>query len=129
MKNNGGVVGRINVIDMLVSGGLGTGQYVVQHGINGVFDVTRGQQASVMKVHARSQVEDISQPIGDLIALGQHGLQVKVLVAAKERVKDQHVNALGLRVNAGTRIEVCRAALDDHHQGARVGTSRTSGEQ
>jgi len=78
-------------------------------------------------------VEDVGQGVGHLPALGQAGLQLEVLVAGEQAVKEQLIDALRLGVGADPRIEVRRAALDDHDQCVGVGApgagDQETGEQ
>ena len=66
-------------------------------------------------------MKDVGERIGSLPSLGEHGLDVEVMIACQQRVEEQFVNALRLCIDTNPRIEVQRAALDDHHQGVRVG--------
>ncbi len=129
MKNNSGIIGGFDALYMFVSRGLGAGQDVVQQGVNGVLHVARGQRTSIVEAHALPQMEDIGQRIGNLPALGQHRLQIEVLIAAEKRIEDQHINALGLRVQPHARIEIRWAALDDHDQGVGVGAARATSQK
>src|SRR3954466_5899449 len=46
-----------------------------------------------------------------------------------QRVEDQRINALRLRVDANSRIEIHRAALDDHDQRVGIGLARAGSQQ
>ena len=72
-------------------------------------------------------MEDIGDRVGLVPACGKPGLELVVLVSAYERVEDEHVDALRLRVDADPRIEACRAGLDEHDGGIRVGFAAASG--
>jgi hypothetical protein len=65
------------------------------------------------------QMENVGQRIGNLPTLCQTGLNVEMLVASQQGVEDKFVNALRLAIDPNSRIEVRRAALDNHYQ--RVG--------
>ena len=73
------------------------------------------------------QVKDVGLRIGNLPAIGQPWLQLKVLIAANQRVEEQVVNALGLRIDSNPRIEIGGAALDDHYQRVGDGLARAGG--
>src|SRR6185369_316767 len=76
-------------------------------------------------------MEDISQRIGNLPFLCQHGLQVEVLISAQQRIEQQLANTLRLRVNPNPWIEVRRTALDDHDGsvGIRLVSTSVQGEE
>jgi hypothetical protein len=66
------------------------------------------------------KMEYVRERIRNVPPLSQPGLNIEVLVAGKEIIKKQTVNALRLGVQAHSRIEIRRATLDDHGQGASV---------
>src|SRR5579863_265756 len=64
--------------------------------------------------------------------LGQSGSNVEVVAFGEEVIKDQVVNLFGLRIDAHSWIEICRAGFNDHHQrvGVRLaGTGKKREEQ
>ena len=62
--------------------------------------------------------------VAEDLRLLERGLHVEVLVAIKEIVEDQRIDALGLAVESNPRIEVGRTALDDHDESVGVGRPR-----
>src|SRR5207248_6209108 len=58
--------------------------------------------------------------------LRQPGTQLEVLIAADERIEQQRVNALRLRVDSDSGVEIRGAALDDHHQRMGIGGLRAA---
>jgi hypothetical protein len=71
------------------------------------------------------QVEYVGKGIGNFPSLSEAWRYVEVFVASEQIVEYQVTDAFGLRVESDTRIEVARAALDDHDQSIRVGARRT----
>src|SRR5690348_15568002 len=69
-----------------------------------------------MKSYSAPQVKHVCLRIGNVPPLRQPGLQVEMLVAVNQRVEKEFVNALRVRVDTDSRVEVGWAALDDHHQ-------------
>ena len=67
------------------------------------------------------QVENISEAIRNLPALGQRRFHIEVVIAVEKIVEDERVDALGLGVETYARIEVGGAALDDHDESVGVG--------
>ena len=121
VEDDGVVVGRLDVIDEAVDRRLGAADFALQQGIESPFHVASGQRASVVKLHPVMQMKNVGQRIGNVPAFGQAGRDVQVGVAGEQVVEDEVVNALGLRVEANARIEVRRAALDDHDQSIGIG--------
>jgi hypothetical protein len=72
-----------------------------------------------MKLHTLMQMESVSERIGGLPTFGQTWRDVQVRIAGEQVIEDKVVNTLRLRIQTNPRIEIRRAALDDHHQ--RVG--------
>ncbi len=128
MEDDGVVIGGVDAVDRSVGAGLRAAQFATDERVEGPLHVARGQRLAVVKPNAMMQMEDVGLRIGNLPTFGQPRLQVEVLVAADERIEEQFVNALRLRVNPDTRIEIGGAALDDHHQRVGVGLMRAAGE-
>ena len=74
-------------------------------------------------------MEDVSERVRDLPALGEAGLQIEMLVTLEERIEEQHVNALGKAIGTNAGIEVGRAALDDHDQGVAIRAMGAGGRE
>src|SRR5262244_795713 len=74
---------------------------------------------AVVETDIAAQVEDVGARIGNFPALGYPRTDDEMLITPHQRVEDQLVNELRLRVRTDTRIEVGGAELNDHHQ--RVG--------
>ena len=75
------------------------------------------------------QVKDVGQRIQNLPALGQPGLNIEVLVTRQQRVEEEFVDALRLPVDSDARVEIGRAAFDDHHQRVGIGRWRAGEER
>src|SRR5260370_28776677 len=84
---------------------------------------------SIMKTHERAQVKDVGLRVGNLPTLGQHGLQIEVLITTEEGVIEQHTNALRLRVQPYARVEVGWAVLDNHYQRVGIRLAMAAGQQ
>ena len=67
-------------------------------------------------------VEYVGQRIGNLPALRERWRHVQMLIAIKEIIEHQRVDALGPPVDPNSRIKIGGAALDNHHQRVRVGS-------
>jgi hypothetical protein len=74
------------------------------------------------------QVKDVGERVRVVPALGQPGLQLVVLIFFDQRIEDEHVNALGLRIHTHARIEAGGAGFDEHDGGIRIGLAAASGE-
>src|SRR4051812_11654243 len=74
-------------------------------------------------------MENVSQRIVILPSLGEAWEHVEVIVATQQRVEDQFVDALRLRIRTDARIEVRRTALDHHDHRVRIGSVRASSNE
>ena len=68
-------------------------------------------------------MEDVRLRIGNFPPLGEPRLELEVLVAAHERVEQQLVDALGLRIDADARVKVRGAAFDEDDDRVGIGLS------
>ena len=110
------------MIDETIGGGLGAANFALEQGIERPLHIARGERAAIVKRHAAMEVEDVGQRIGNLPALGQPGLHVEMLIASEQRVEEKLVNALRLRVDPNSRIEIRRTALNNHDQRVGIGS-------
>ncbi len=129
MEDNGKVVGCVDMIDRGEGAGLRSAKLAVEQGIEGPFHIACGQRLSVVEANTVVQVKDVGLRIGSFPAIRQPGLQLKVFVAANQRVEEHLIDALGLRVDANPWVEVGGAALDDHYQGVGIWLARAGGEE
>ena len=74
-------------------------------------------------------MENVRLRIGYVPTRREGGLKVKVLVAFDEGIEDEIADALGLSVDADTRIKVVGTALDDHDQRVGVRLARTGAQR
>jgi hypothetical protein len=81
-----------------------------------------------MELHTDTQMENISERVGNFPALGKLWLKLEVFVSVDQRVKDQFVQAFGLRIGSNSRIEIRRTVLDQHHDRVRIGAAGTGRE-
>ena len=129
MKDDGVIVGRIDTADLRVGACFGAANFAAEQGVEGPLDVARGQRLSVVKANAVMQMKNVGLRIGNFPAVGQPGLQVKVIVAADQRIEEQIVDAFRLRVHADARIEIGGTALDDHDQRVGIGFAGAGSEE
>ena len=122
MKDNGEIVGGVDAIDVTIRGGFRAAKLALEQGIERPLDIERSERTSIVELNARMQVEDVSERIGNLPALRQSRLDVEMVVARQQRVEEKFVNALGLPVDAHSRVQIRGAALNNHDQ--RVGVGR-----
>jgi len=121
MEDDCGGIGRINGGDILIGRAPGAADGAVEHGVDAPLDIAGGEQAPIVKTNPTSQMKDVGEWVGNLPALRQAGLQVEMRIAPEEGIEEQHVDAFGLAIGSNARVEIGRAALDDHDQGARIG--------
>src|SRR5437763_6756926 len=121
MKSDRVVVGRFDAIDESVRRCAGTANLSLQQGIEGPLHIPRSERAAIVELHSTVKVKDVSQRIGNVPAFGERRLDVQVLVTIEQVVEQQGIDTLRLRVYPNSRIEIGRAALDDHDQGVAVG--------
>lgn len=73
-------------------------------------DVLGAKLLAVVEGDTLAQLDGVGQAvIGDLIALGQHGLGLVVAIEAKERLDDVADDVHGHKRRRGVRIETVRA--------------------
>jgi len=118
-KDNGEIVGDLEVIHVTVGGGASGADLALKHRVEGPLDVARGQRPAVVERHAAAEVENVGLRVRDFPAFGERRSDVEMFITIQQIVKDECVDALRLRVDADSGIEICRTALDDHHE--RVG--------
>jgi len=106
MKDNGGIVGGVDAIDVTIRGGFRAAKLALEQGIERPLDIERSERTSIVELNARMQVEDVSERIGNLPALRQSRLDVEMVVARQQRVEEKFVNALGLPVDAHSRVQI-----------------------
>src|SRR5207245_10361459 len=78
--------------------------------------IARGEWMAIMELDPVMQMKNISLGIRYFPSLRESRRDAQVLVAGKQIIKEEVVDALGIRIQSHPRIEVRRAALDDHHQ-------------
>jgi hypothetical protein len=71
-------------------------------------------------------MENIGKGVGNLPALGEVGLNVQMVVAGEQVVKDETIDPLRICIQPHSRIKVGGTALNHHHQGRRIRLRRTS---
>lgn len=76
---------------------------------------------AIVKVNVAAQMEDIRERIGNLPTLGYPGMQYEMFVFANERIEKKLVDAFRKCVGADSRVQICRAAFDQHHDCVRIG--------
>jgi hypothetical protein len=77
-----------------------------------------------MEFDSMMEVKNIGERIGNFPALGQRGPDVEVLVTIEKVIKDEAIDALGVRVKADAGIEIRRTAFDDHDERVGIGVAR-----
>jgi hypothetical protein len=60
-------------------------------------------------------MKNVSPRIGNLPTLGEARLDAQVLVSGEQVIKNEVINALGIRVESDPWIEVGRVVFNDHH--------------
>ena len=81
-----------------------------------------------MKLHAVMQMKNIGERIGNFPALGEPGRDIEIIAAREQIIEDQIVDALRLRIDSDSRVEIRGARFDHHHQRVGIGLVR-AGEQ
>ena len=59
MKDDGEVIGRVDVIDEAIDRCFGAAHLALKERIEGPLHVARGERVSIMKLHAAMQVKDV----------------------------------------------------------------------
>jgi hypothetical protein len=62
------------------------------------------------------KVKNISLGIGNFPTVSQPRLQIEMVIPTDERIKEQVVDPLRLRIDPDPGVKVRRTALDDHDQ-------------
>src|ERR1700675_3375249 len=121
MKDCGEIIRRVDAIDETIRRRLGAANLSFEQGIEGPFDIARGERPAIMKSYPAMQMEDVRQSIGNLPAFGEPRLDVQMVVTREQGIEKKLAYALGLRIDSDARIEICRTALDNHDQRVRAG--------
>ena len=129
MKNDGVVVGRVDVVDGGVGACFGAAEFAAEERIERPLDVARSQELPVVEVNSMMQMKNIGLRIGYFPTVSQPRLQVEVVVPADQRIEEQFVDSLRLRINSDPRIKIRRTALNDHDQRVGIGFVRATGEE
>ena len=124
MKDDGVVIGRIDVIDEAVDGGFGGADFTLK-GIESPLHIARGERATVVELYAMVQVKNVGEGIGNFPTFGKAGSDIEIFAAGEEVVEDEIVDALGLGVDSDAGIEICGAGLDQHDQRVGIGLMGT----
>jgi len=122
MKDHGELVGRLDVIDEAVRRRFRTANLPLEQGVECPLHVAGSKRPSIVKSYAAMQMENVGQGIRNLPTLGQSGLNIQMLVARQQRVEEEFTNALRLRINPDSRIEIRGTAFNDHHESVRIGS-------
>ena len=116
LQVDGGLGQRAGDLVVARGGEGGTGQQARGAVVDGEPAVHRGHDVlgakllAVVEGDALAQLDGVGQAVvGDLIALGQHGLGLVVAIEAKERLDDVADDVHGHKRRRGVRIETVRA--------------------
>ena len=120
MKYDRYIVWRVDVIHKVVSRRFGAANLALQQRIKSPLHIAGSQRPPVVKLHTRTQMKNIGTRIGYVPAHCQLRLYVQVLIARQQIIKQQTVDALRLRIQPNSRIQIRRAALDNHDQRVRI---------
>jgi len=129
MKNQSVVVGRVNVFNGCVGTCFSAAQFTAKERIERPLDVARSQELPVVEVDPMMQMENIGLLIGHFPTVSQPRLEVEVVVPSDQRIEEQFVDSLRLRIHADPRVKIRRTALNDHHQRVGIGFAGTAGVQ
>jgi len=99
----------------VIAGGTGAANLTLKQRVKRPLHVAGREGVAIVKPYTLSDMEDVGKGIRDLPAFRQRWLHVQMLVAIKEIIEDQRVDTFGPRVDPHTRVEIGRAALNNHH--------------
>jgi hypothetical protein len=125
MEYDGEIVWRFDAIHGTIGSRLGAANLALKQGIESPLYIPRSQRPTIVESYAMMQVKNISERIRHLPAFRQARLNIQVLIASKQRIKEKLADALRLRVETHSRVEIRGAALDDHDQRLGIGGVRT----
>src|ERR1700729_4375106 len=124
MKSHGELVGSIDVVHESIRRGLCAAKFALKQGIERPLHITRCKWPSVVKHDPTMQMKYVCKRVRNLPPLCQPWLNIEVFVAGQQRVEDKLVNPLGLPINTHSRVKICRAAFNNHHQQIRIRSLR-----
>src|SRR5229473_5963554 len=100
MDDHRGIVRRVNAGDQFEGAAPRGSDRAVAQGVERPLDVARGQVAAVVKTYSLAQMENPGQRIGLLPFLRYARLDIEMIVLGDQRIENQFIDALRLRVDA-----------------------------
>src|SRR5579871_398110 len=116
MKDNGFVIASFNVIDKAIGCAFRTANFALQQRVECPLHIARSESLAIMKFNTLAKMKNIRERVWCFTVLGKTWLNIQMIVASEQSVKDKFINSLGLRVESHTRVKVRRAAFNHHDQ-------------
>src|ERR1017187_10036793 len=129
MKNHGVVVRCVDAVDGRVGTCFSAADFIAEERVERPLDVARSQGLPIVEADSMMQMKNIGLRIRYFPTISQPRLQVEVIVPADQRIEEQFVDSLRLRIHPDPGVKIRGAALNDHHQRVVVGLARTTGEE